>query len=57
MQTESLPELSNDYPLTAEQIADYQRHGHLLLRGVSSPEETEAYRTVITHMTTEFAKN
>lgn len=45
--TIELPELSGDYPLTAEQIADYRRNGHVLLRGVCSPQEIAAYRQVI----------
>jgi ectoine hydroxylase-related dioxygenase (phytanoyl-CoA dioxygenase family) len=57
MSTSPLPELDNNYELSAEQIADYQANGHVLLRGISSAEETEAYRTVITQMTNEFAKN
>jgi ectoine hydroxylase-related dioxygenase (phytanoyl-CoA dioxygenase family) len=54
---ETLPNLNNDYPLQAEQIAAYQRDGHIVLRDIASPEETEVYRTVITEMTNEFAKN
>lgn len=42
-----LPPLTSDYPLTLEQIAQFQRDGHLLLRGVASPEEVAAYRPVI----------
>src|SRR5579884_1617585 len=43
----TLPDLSSDYPLTSEQIAGYQRDGHILLRGVLSPEEIAAYRPLI----------
>jgi ectoine hydroxylase-related dioxygenase (phytanoyl-CoA dioxygenase family) len=42
-----LPDLSSEYPLTPEQIASYQRDGHILLRGVCSPEEAAAYRAAI----------
>lgn len=42
-----LPELSSDYPLTSEQIAQYRETGHILLRGVCTPEEARAYREVI----------
>jgi ectoine hydroxylase-related dioxygenase (phytanoyl-CoA dioxygenase family) len=44
--TLSLPDLSSDYPLTEEQIAEYRQNGHLLLRGVCSPEEVAAHRQV-----------
>ena len=52
-----LPDLDSDYPLTREQIAFYQANGYILLRGVASPGEAEAYRAVITDMTNEFAKS
>jgi ectoine hydroxylase-related dioxygenase (phytanoyl-CoA dioxygenase family) len=42
-----LPDLSSDYPLTPEQITAYRDQGHLLLRGVCTPEEAKAYRDVI----------
>lgn len=43
----SLPDLDSPYPLSAEQIEEYQRNGHILLRGVCTPEEVAAYRPVI----------
>ncbi len=46
-QTPALPEMTDDYPLSAQQIADYQENGHILLRHVASPEEVAAYRTAI----------
>src|SRR5438105_2088201 len=48
---ESLPDLSSDYPLTEEQIAAYRREGHVLLRGVCSPEEVAVYRDILTEVT------
>ncbi len=42
-----MPNLSSDYPVSSEQIESFQRDGHLLLRGVCSPEEIAAYRPVI----------
>lgn len=45
-ETLSLPDLSGDYPLTAEQIAEYRQNGHILLRGVCSSEEIATYREV-----------
>jgi ectoine hydroxylase-related dioxygenase (phytanoyl-CoA dioxygenase family) len=44
---DQLPDLSDAYPVTPEQVAAYQRDGHLLLRGVLSPEEVAVYRRVI----------
>ena len=43
----TLPALTSNYALSSEQIADFQREGHLLLRGVCSPSELAAYRAVI----------
>lgn len=48
---ESLPDLSSDYPLSEEQIAAYRRDGHILLRGVCSPEEVAVYRDILTEVT------
>ena len=42
-----LPELSSDYALLPEQIEELRRDGHVLLRGVCSPDEVEAYRDLI----------
>src|SRR5689334_17310975 len=46
-QVDNLEELSQDYPLTPEQIADYQQNGHILLRGVASAEELAIYAPAI----------
>lgn len=43
----SLPELASDYALFAEQIKGFREQGHLLLRGVASPEEVVACRPLI----------
>ena len=43
----NLPDLSEDYSLSARQIADYERDGHLLLRGVCNAGEIEAYEPYI----------
>lgn len=40
----ALPDLNEEYPLTQEQIDSYRENGHVLLRGVASPEEIAAYR-------------
>lgn len=42
-----LPELDSAYDVTAEQAAEFRRNGHVLLRGVASPDEITAYRRVI----------
>jgi len=43
----SLPDLSEPYRLSPAQIAQYQRDGHILLRGVASADEVAAYRPCI----------
>jgi ectoine hydroxylase-related dioxygenase (phytanoyl-CoA dioxygenase family) len=42
-----LPDLAQEYALSADHIAHYQRDGHILLRGVASVTEIAAYRPVI----------
>ncbi|HLJ56216.1 MAG TPA: phytanoyl-CoA dioxygenase family protein [Chthonomonadaceae bacterium] len=46
-----LPPLSSDYPLGQDQIAAFQRDGHILLPHVCSTEEVRAYREVISDAT------
>lgn len=46
-QTSTFPELAGDYPLTKQQIVQFQRDGHILLRGVATKDEIAAYRPVI----------
>ena len=53
----ALPPLDSPYPLSPEQIAGYQKNGHIVLRGVAAPGEVAAYRAVLTGMTNEYAKN
>lgn len=43
----SLPALTDEYPVSAEQRADYERNGHILLPGVASAEDIAAYRPLI----------
>ena len=45
--THNLPTLSEDYSLLPEQAAEYQRNGHILLRGVCSSAEVRAYEPYI----------
>lgn len=42
----SLPKFDETYELTASQIADYQKNGHVMLRGVASEDEVNAYRPI-----------
>src|SRR5690349_2866310 len=42
----SIPDLSREYLLTEAQIAEYRQNGHILLRGVCTPDEVAAYREV-----------
>lgn len=47
----SLPSLDSPYLLSPAQIDEYRQNGHILLRGVLSPEEIAAYREVILEAT------
>ncbi len=47
----SLPDLSNEHLFNPRQIHSFRENGHVLLRGVASPEEVAAYRKVITDAT------
>lgn len=44
---ETLPDLSSPYPLTREQIHAYQKDGHILLRGVCTPQEISVYGPIL----------
>jgi len=46
-QTIDLPALDSRYDITPEQAKAFQRDGHILLRGVATPEEVAAYGPVI----------
>jgi ectoine hydroxylase-related dioxygenase (phytanoyl-CoA dioxygenase family) len=43
----TLPPLDAEYALTPDQIGEYRRNGHLMLRGLLTPEEVAAYRKAI----------
>src|ERR1051325_673986 len=43
----NLPPLDSQYPLTGDQIESYRQNGHVLLRGVLSPDEIARYREVL----------
>lgn len=42
-----LPALQNPYSLSEQQRQDFAKDGHVLLRGLASPDEIEAYRPFI----------
>src|SRR4029078_3896816 len=44
---EQLPEVSSEYDLSEEQIAAFQRDGHILLRVLCSPAEIATYQPII----------
>lgn len=50
MEHKMLPSLEEPYALTQEQIDSYQRDGHILLRGVASPEEVNAYEPILSQL-------
>ncbi|MGD0361714.1 MAG: phytanoyl-CoA dioxygenase family protein [Bryobacteraceae bacterium] len=47
MITRPTADLTSEYGLLPEQIDEFQRNGHILLRNVASAEEVAAYRMVI----------
>ena len=51
MDRRQLPDLSTPYRLSDDEIADFRRDGHILLRGVCSPAEIAAYRPIIVEAT------
>src|SRR5579871_6200791 len=44
---EDLPAIESDYVPSAQQVADYRRDGHVLLRSVCSRSEISIYRRVL----------
>src|SRR5712671_3728857 len=42
-----LPDLESMYPVSQSDINSYRQNGHVLLRGVCSPEEISIYRDVL----------
>ncbi|TVY10898.1 phytanoyl-CoA dioxygenase family protein [Paenibacillus cremeus] len=53
LQLEALPKLNEEYALTQEQIASYQMSGHLVLRGVATPEEIQIYEPLLENLVRE----
>lgn len=52
-----LPSLNEDYALTNEQIASYQKNGHILLRNVATPDEINAYEPILSGVVREHDYN
>lgn len=47
MSVTNLPDLAAGHDVSAEQVAEFQRNGHILLRSIACSEEVAAYRGVI----------
>jgi ectoine hydroxylase-related dioxygenase (phytanoyl-CoA dioxygenase family) len=43
----TLPSLTETYPVSPEQITEFERNGHILLRNVATTEEITSFRPVI----------
>jgi ectoine hydroxylase-related dioxygenase (phytanoyl-CoA dioxygenase family) len=52
----AVPSIDIPYVLTREEIRQYQRGGHMILREVASAEEIALYRPVIEEVTREWAR-
>ena len=52
----SLMDLSSDYLISSLQHEQYLKDGHILLRGVASPQEAAAYRPLIGEAVSQFKK-
>ncbi|TFE23568.1 phytanoyl-CoA dioxygenase family protein [Cohnella luojiensis] len=48
-----LPELDNEHLLPSEQVVNYARDGHTLVRGLAKPDEISVYRTIISDLVRE----
>ena len=53
-QVRTLPNLDATYTISAQQQADYQKNGHILLRNILSEEEMAVYREVIVNAAERF---
>lgn len=52
----TLPPMDSEYPITQEQIDQYQRDGHILLRGVCTQEEIDIWKPIIGTATGRYSK-
>ena len=53
---ENLPDLTEVYPLTQNQIESYRRDGHILLQSVTTREEANAYRPFVQEVVEQVVK-
>jgi ectoine hydroxylase-related dioxygenase (phytanoyl-CoA dioxygenase family) len=53
--TTALPDLSAPYPISDVQREQFRRDGHVLIKGLASPEEVAAYKTHITRAVDQLA--
>lgn len=49
-------DLTLEYPISTEQAEEYQRHGHIFLRSVATPDEMAEYRLQIIGIVDEVAR-
>jgi ectoine hydroxylase-related dioxygenase (phytanoyl-CoA dioxygenase family) len=54
---QNLPELVSEYPLTENQIKEYQRNGVILLRNVCAKDEISIFRQHISAIVREYGKS
>lgn len=52
--TSALPLLDSPYNIAAEAVASYRQDGHVLLRGVATPEEAASFRPVVSSAVARF---
>ncbi len=52
--TAQLPLLNDRYDVAPEAVASYRNNGHVLLRGVASPDEVAAFRPAVASAVTRF---
>ncbi len=53
----ALPDLSEAYPISEEQRAQYQRDGHIVIRNLASADEVAAYRPHISRVVEEGSRH
>ncbi|ELK45393.1 phytanoyl-CoA dioxygenase family protein [Halobacillus sp. BAB-2008] len=52
----SLPDLENEFPLSAQLVEEYQEKGHVCIRNLAAQEEIRTYRNVIKDAVQDYAK-
>ncbi|REE68757.1 hypothetical protein A8990_13623 [Paenibacillus taihuensis] len=48
-QANEVPDLASTYELTNDQISDYRRNGHVMIRHAATAEEIAVYEPIFTH--------